>query len=365
MSDESPAPQLKHWFDEARYRSIANATFSLDAKFDKKRFLRFTLEGLDERSLMQRMQQTAIAMQESLPGSYRSKLKTLRALAPMLEHGFISIFLCDFVAKYGLEDFDHSLDALKFFTCFGSAEFAIRHFLVKDFNKARSAMLVWAEDDNEHVRRLASEGIRPRLPWGLRLQNLVENPDPIAAILEKLKADPALYVRKSVANNLNDITKDHAQWVIQRVSGWDREHAGTAWIVRHGCRTLIKQGHNDALKLFGFGAAPKLEAAITCTPTKLRLGQVLTIQAILRSTTRSTQSFAIDYVMHYARAGGATWQKVFKWTETELAPGAAITLQKRQTMKDFTTRKHHPGGHRIELQVNGKRVAETAFELLK
>lgn len=365
MSDETPAPQLKHWFDEARYRSIANATFSLDGKFDKRRFLKLTLDGLDERSLMQRLQQTAVAMEQSLPGTYRTKVKTLRSLAPTLEHGFISIFLCDFVAKYGLEDFDHSLDALKFFTCFGSAEFAIRHFLVKDFTKARTAMLTWADDKNEHVRRLASEGIRPRLPWGLRLQNLVDNPDPIAAILEKLKADPALYVRKSVANNLNDITKDHAQWVIDRVSGWDREHEGTAWIVRHGCRTLIKQGHNDALKLFGFGAAPKLEASIVCTPAKLRLGQVLSIEATLHSTARRTQSLAIDYVMHYARAGGATSQKVFKWTETELAPGAALTFHKRQTIKDFTTRKHHPGVHRIELQVNGRRVAETVFELRK
>lgn len=365
MPDDTPAFELKHWFDEARYRSIAAATHALDGRFDQRRFLQLTLDGLDDRSLMQRLQQTAIAMQESLPGTYAAKLKILRALAPTLEHGFISIFLCDFVAKYGLGDFERSLDALKFFTQFGSAEFAIRHFLIADFSRTRGAMLTWSRDDNEHVRRLASEGIRPRLPWGMRLQALVENPEPIADILENLKADPALYVRKSVANNLNDITKDHPQWVIQRVSQWDRKHEGTAWIVRHGCRTLIKQGHKDALKLFGFGAAPKVAATFTCIPKRIRLGQSITLTAHLRSTAKTTQTLAVDYVLHYVRAGAATSQKVFKWTEIELSAGEALTLTKRQTFKDFTTRKHYPGVHRIELQVNGQRIAETAFELNK
>lgn len=363
MSDETPAPQLKHWFNEARYRSLAGMTRALDGKFDSKRFLKLTLEGLEERSLMQRLAQTAVAMNEALPGSYVSKLKTLQALAPQIDHGFITLFLSDFVAKYGLDDPKRSLPALKYFTRFGSAEFAIRHFLLRDLEATHAVMLAWADDADEHVRRLSSEGIRPRLPWGLRLQALVKNPEPIAPILEKLKRDPALYVRKSVANNLNDIAKDHPQWVVQRAEAWDRSHAETAWIIKHGCRTLIKKGHSGALKLFGFGGKPKVEATLTCTPKKLGLGEVLTITADIRSSARTTQSLAVDYVVHYVRPGGSS-EKVFKWSEVELPASGSVSLKKNQTIKDFTTRKHYPGVHRVELQINGQRVAEAVFELL-
>ena len=363
MSDETPAYQLKNWFDEARYRGIAQMTKALDGGFDTKRFLKSVLEGLDGRSLMQRLAQTAVAMDESLPGSYAKKLDVLKKLAPQIDHGFITLFLSDFVAKHGLDDPKRSLPALKYFTRFGSAEFAIRHFLLRDLEATQAVMLGWAEDADEHVRRLSSEGIRPRLPWGIRLQELVKNPEPIAPILEKLKRDPALYVRKSVANNLNDIAKDHPQWVVQRAEGWDRSHRGTAWIVKHGCRTLIKKGHGEALKLFGFGGKPKVEAALTCTPKRLHLGEVLTIVADIRSTARTAQSLAVDYVIHYVRSGGNS-EKVFKWSEVELPASGSVSLEKSQTIKDFTTRKHHSGVHRVELQVNGQRVAESGFELV-
>jgi 3-methyladenine DNA glycosylase AlkC len=363
MSDHKPAFELKNWFDEARYRSIASATHGLDHRFDSERFLKHTLEGLEGRSLMQRLRQTAMAMHESLPGTYLSQIEKLKALAPKLEHSFIAIFLSDFVASYGLQHFDASLQALRFFTRFGSAEFAIRHFLLADFEQTRDRMLTWTRDDDEHVRRLSSEGIRPRLPWGLRLQRLVQDPEPLADILDALRSDPALYVRKSVANNLNDIAKDHPEWVLRRVSHWSKNDPSTAWIIRHGCRTLIKKGNPKALKIFGFHTEPHIKARIVCNPAEITLGESIDLEILLESTAPKAQALAVDYVVHYVRQGGATTEKVFKWTELDLGPRQLLILHKKQTFKDFTTRKHYSGIHRIELQINGQRMSETHFSL--
>jgi 3-methyladenine DNA glycosylase AlkC len=363
-AESSPPAQLKDWFNEPLYRSLASLLQSASTKFDSKRFLASTLDGLPERSLMQRMHQTSLAVHSALPGSFRQKVATLQKIAPSIGHDFIGIFLSDFVATFGLDDPDFSLQSLHHFTRFGSAEFAIRPFIQRDLERTLQVMRTWTTDPNEHVRRLASEGSRPRLPWGLRLQALVQNPDPTAPILDALRDDPALYVRKSVANHLNDITKDHPHWVLDRLTAWNiTESPHRQWIAKHACRTLIKRGHPQALELFGFGQKPALTATLTVTPKSLHLGQHLTLSTTLTSTSRKAQTLAIDYIVHYVRANENTSEKVFKWTEVTLPPGATLDLAKKQTFRDFTTRRHYPGHHRIELQINGHRLAETAFTL--
>ena len=257
------------------------------------------------------------------------------------------------------------MEALRFFTPFGSSEFAVRSFISADPERALGIMKAWAADSNEHVRRLASEGSRPRLPWGMKLKMLVQNPEPCAAILEALKDDESLYVRRSVANHLNDITKDHPEWVLSRLEMWDLEKEHLRWIARHACRTLIKRGHPRALKLFGFGGKVAVEADVQLTPSKLRLGDRLQIAATIRSTTKKPQSLAIDYVIHYVKARGAAFEKVFKWTEIELPSQGQISLTKSQIIRDFTTRKHHAGHHVVEVQINGCRLARAGFDLLK
>lgn len=365
MSAESDPPaQLKDWFDEARYRSLAALFQSAAPKFDTRRFLAATLDGLPERSLMQRLHQTSLAFDSALPGSFRQKVATLKKAAPAIGHNFIGIFLSDFVATFGLDEPDFSLEALRHFTRFGSAEFAIRPFIQRDLDRTLHVMHGWTADPNEHVRRLASEGSRPRLPWGLRLQALVQNPDPTGRILDALRDDPALYVRKSVANHLNDITKDHPRWVLDRLAAWDiSQTTHRSWIAKHACRTLIKRGHPQALTLFGFGQKPAVTASLAVSPSTISLGQSLTLTAAITSTARKAQSLAIDYVIHYVKASGGTSEKVFKWTEVTLAPGATLDLTKKQTLRDFTTRRHYSGRHRVELQINGHRVAESAFLL--
>jgi 3-methyladenine DNA glycosylase AlkC len=356
---------LKTMFDPARYRALAAELSTLSPAFDSAAFLNHTLTGLASRELMDRMRRTSTGVALALPLPYREQLAVLRALAPRIGHNFIGIFLSDFVAQYGLDPADApaSLDALQFFTRFGSAEFAIRPFILRDPTATLALLQSWTTSDNEHVRRLASEGSRPRLPWGARLQALVAAPSPTLPILTALRADPSLYVRKSVANHLNDIAKDHPDVVLDLVSTWDRSDTRTAWIIRHALRTLIKRGQPRALALLGAGTAPKLSASFSASPKRIQLGDTVTFTATLTSVSTRPQSLLIDYVVHYARASGKASEKVFKWTQLDLAPGSTVTLTKRQTIRDFSTRRHHPGRHRIELQINGRRLAETTFTL--
>lgn len=355
--------QLKDMFDAARYRLLAAELGKLSPAFNATAFLDHTLTGLSSRELMDRMRRTSTGVAAALSLPYREQLAALRALAPRIDRGFIGIFLSDFVAQHGLDDVPASLEALRFFTRFGSAEFAIRPFILRDQPGTLAVMLQWAKSDDEHVRRLASEGSRPRLPWGARLQSLVVDPSPTIPILTALRADDSLYVRKSVANHLNDISKDHPDFALDLVSTWDLTHPHTAWIVRHALRTLIKRGHPRALKLLGAGAAPKLDATFTASPKRIRLGDTVTFTATLTSAASRAQSLLIDYVVHYARASGKGSEKVFKWTRLDLASGATVTLTKRQTIRDFSTRRHHAGRHRVELQINGRRLAESSFTL--
>lgn len=359
----APEP-FKHWFNEARYTAIADAVAMFAPRFDRNRFLQLTLEGLNGRELMDRLRQTAMALGATLPGSYCEQLAIVLQLAPTMQHNFVGVSLCDFVARFGLEDPETSLNALRQLTRYGSAEFAVRPFIVRDQTRTLALMETWTRDPDEHVRRLASEGSRPRLPWGLRLAALVRDPSPVAPILEALKADPSLYVRKSVANHLNDVTKDHPDWVIERVTAWDRSHADTHWIVRHALRSLVKQGHPSALALLGVGGKPRVDIErFTASPRRLPLGKPLLLTMTLTSTARQSQRLAVDYIVHYVKASGGTSAKVFKWKVLTLDAGQTITLTKRQLVRDFTTRRHHAGAHRVELQINGRRLAETVFTL--
>ncbi|MCF3651903.1 DNA alkylation repair protein [Synoicihabitans lomoniglobus] len=368
MAKSPPAPastfSMKDWFNADRYHTIADQLTAVDPGFDRKRFLQLTLDGLESRELMDRMRQTARAAALTLSGAVRKQIATLRRIAPQTDHGFVGIWFAEFVANEALDQPDLALPALHFFTRYGSAEFAIRRFIVRDPGATLARMQPWTQDDNEHVRRLASEGARPRLPWGVRLDALIADPTPTRPILEALKADSSLYVRKSVANHLNDIAKDHADYVVAWCAPWQSLGPDSAWIVRHGLRTLIKRGHPGALKIVGAGADAKVDiTTFAATPTTVTLGGSLQIDLHLASLARGDQTLIIDYVVHYVKASGKASPKVFKWKQLSLKASERITLRKHQTIRDFTTRRHHAGHHLVELQINGQRLAETHFEL--
>lgn len=360
------APALKEWFNEARFRTMAADVAAVYPKFDSKAFLAATLPGLEPLNLMQRLRRMTEGLHATLPSDYEKTLGILRKVAPRIDHNFVTLVLPDYVSLYGLEHFEPSMEALKFFTTFGSAEFAIRPFLRQDLKRTLKVMHVWSRDKDEHVRRLASEGCRPRLPWSFRLDALIKDPSPVLPILSNLKADPSLYVRKSVANHLNDTTKDHPDWVLERLAEWPMERAHTAWIAKRALRTLIKKGDKRALAVIGAGEKAEVKVAeFSLAPQKVKLGERLTMSLHLQSKAKKSQRLVIDYAIHYVKKSGATSAKVFKWKECTLDPGASLTLAKSQRFVDFTTREHHPGKHAVDVMVNGEVVGSGVFELTR
>jgi 3-methyladenine DNA glycosylase AlkC len=345
--------------------TIADAGAAASPRFDRGAFLAAATDGLDALSIMERVRHIADALRPALPSDYDAALCVITVMAPRLSHGFQAVAVTEYVARYGLEDFDRSMEALAALTRFGTAEFAIRPFLALDADRALATMAEWTSSHDEHVRRLASEGARPRLPWAARVPALKADPTRAAPILEALKADSAIYVRKSVANHLNDIAKDQPDWLLDRLADWPQHDPHTAWIIRHALRTLIKQGEPRALALIGVGhGAAVTIGKFVVEPAVVRLGERIAISVDIASTAAENQPLVVDYRVHYARGGGKTAAKVFKWKSFDLAAGESAALRISQVIRDFSTRRHHPGQHGVELIVNGETMGASGFELL-
>ncbi len=356
---------LKEMFNEAYYKKLAEALSKAYPTFESKAFVSRVTTGLAGLSLNQRLRNTSVVLKAFLPANYKKALAILRKTATLTPQGYTALVYPDFVGLYGLHDPEASLEALKYFTVFGSSEFAVREFLRKDIKGTLNVMRGWADDKNHHVRRLASEGSRPRLPWSFKLDAVITDPSLTRPILEALKQDPELYVRKSVANHLNDISKQHPDYMLSVVKGWDLNHAGTAWIVKHASRSLIKKGHRDSLSVFDFEKNPKLRVVpLKLNRTKLHLGETLAFEFELHSEKNKAQKLVVDYIIHYHKKLGGLLPKVFKLKELTLPAGKTLKLEKKQVFKDLTTRKHYPGRHRLEIQVNGTVVAGADFVLL-
>jgi len=245
-----------------------------------------------------------------------------------------------------------------------TAEWAIRPFIVAHPGLAFATLQGWTRDPSAAVRRLVSEGSRPRLPWGLQLKSLIADPSPTLPLLEALMDDESDSVRKSVANHLNDIAKDHpglvAEWVERHLPDAGPERRA---LLRRACRTLIKRGDARVLAAWGHGGRLRGDAALRITPGRLALGDSLTLEVTLRPRCRTAQSLVIDYAVHHVKADGGTSPKVFKGWALQLAPGAARVLRKSHPVKPITTRRYFSGTHRVELLINGRVAAQAAFEL--
>ena len=359
------APALKEIFNLSRLQHIAEQTQAIYPGFDTAAFLAHVAHDLPSQSLMQRLNRVSRGLHAGLPEDYPEALAILYELAPRLNSSFVSLILPEYVALYGQHDFERSMQALKFFTAFGSSEFAVRHFLRLDMPRALNIMQGWSQDENEHVRRLASEGSRPRLPWSFRIEPLMKDPAPVLPILDNLTADSSLYVRKSVANHLNDITKDNPDWVLDYIEGWSLGNPHTAWIARHALRSLVKKGDRRALGVMGAGhKAEVLVDQVSITPQTLRLGETLSLAFRVTSTSRQSQRLIIDYAIHYVKKSGGTSAKVFKLKTLELAAGESVLLTRKPQLRNFTTRVHYAGTHALDVLINGECLATSRFDLL-
>ncbi len=357
------APLLKDILDATRIRRIATELAAIAPEIDAARFVAACLDGIDTLSIMERVTRIAEGLHAVLPGDYHQSLAILDRLAPRLDHGFAAMALSAFVALYGRDDVEASLAALAQYTHFGSSEFAIRVFLRDDLERTLSVMTTWSRDADEHVRRLASEGSRPRLPWSFRLDRLVKDPSPLAPILDTLKDDPSLYVRRSVANSLNDITKDNPDWVLDLLAGWPLDRAGPKWIARHALRGLIKKGNLRALQLIGADTSADVAVEDLRVTPAARIGDTIDLAFTLHSTSAQAQRLVVDYAIHYIKKSGTASPKVFKLKTIDLPAGAVQSFAWRQPLTDFTTRTHHPGTHIVEILVSGIVVAKAAFQL--
>ena len=364
-SSTSPAPALKEIFNAERFHHVAEEAAAVYPHFSTAAFLACALPGLDGLTLMQRLRRMTESLHSVLPTDYRKAIGVLRTLAPRINHGFVTLALPDYVGLYGHDDFDTSMDALKFFTGFGSSEFAVREFIRRDPARTLAVMQAWSLDGSEQVRRLASEGSRPRLPWSFRLDALMADPELAAPLLENLKDDTSLYVRKSVANHLNDITKVHPAWVMDRLESWPLDKPHPAWIARHALRTLIKQGDRRALALIGADHKPEVRLhGFTVNPPKISLGESISLSLRLTSTAHTRQRLVVDYTVHYVKKSGLRSAKVFKLKTLNLPAAESVLIERRQVIRDFTTRVHHAGRHEVEIMVNGECLGRDFFELV-
>jgi 3-methyladenine DNA glycosylase AlkC len=355
------------FFQRAFFDDLVAALREADPGFDSATFLaRIFDDQWAERALKDKMRQVTLALHETLPHDYRAALALLRQAAPAVDrHGFEKMVFPDFVEVYGLDDWEVSLPALEQFTRQMSAEYAVRPFIVKDQARMMAQMEKWAHHANPAVRRLASEGCRPRLPWAMALPALKADPSPILPILDVLKDDPSEDVRRSVANNLNDISKDNPDVVIDVLRRWQALNtAEIQKIVNHALRTLVKAGHPAALELLGFGAKPEVVVNnLAVEPESIAIGESITFSFEIESAAETPQDLVIDYVVHLVRAKGQTTPKVFKLTKKTIAPGETIRITKRHSFQPVTTRRYYPGEHAIEIQINGTKIERESFVL--
>lgn len=331
--------------------------------------------ALDGQALGERSAAIRDATLAGLPADFAAFDAVLRAaLADDRFRGWMIWAVADAAAVRALEapddrDLVAGLELLRALTPRLTAEAAIRRFLLRDPDRTLAHLAGWTDDPDEHVRRLVSEGTRPNLPWAVRVPALRARPDATVGLLDALHRDPAEYVRRSVANHLNDLSRIDADLAIAVAARWlagAPDDVPTARLVRHALRTAVKAGDPRALALQGFGPPPPGLTVTGPVPdrTALRIGEELTLTCTLAHAGDAPVALAIDYVVHYVKASGATAPKVFKLATRTLAPGETATLTARRSFAQRTTRRHHPGPHVIELQVNGHRHGRAEVQLL-
>lgn len=368
------AEPLKNQFGRDVPRRIGAQIAGVAPFFDARAFLRDVEHGYDALELMPRARHIAHTLRVHLPKPYVDALGILMAsMGPAVpraeKEGMAAFFylphVC-FIAQFGLDDFEASMQAQYELTQRFTAEFSIRAYLEHHPAATLARLRQWATDDNVHVRRLVSEGSRPRLPWAPRLRAFQQNPRPVLELLELLKDDPELYVRRSVANNLNDIGKDHPDLLVATATQWLQGASDNRrWIVNHALRSAVKRADAGALATLGFGAAANVTVQdVRITPAKAHTGQSISVKLTLANRNDTEQSVLADLRVHFVKASGKTSAKTFKLRTVTLAPGESVTAAKTISLAQLTTRKHYPGVHAVDVLLNGKARRIGTFEIV-
>ncbi|MFD2230415.1 DNA alkylation repair protein [Alkalimarinus sediminis] len=357
-----PEP-LKNAYNQDYIERLASSIQASWPAFDKQLFVSRVMDSeWEDKELKARMKHISAMMHECL------SLPFDRAIAVLLEvsqgfGGFEGMFFPDYVEQFGVDDWELSVLALETLTQYSSSEFAVRPMIIRDPSRMMEVMLGWASHENYHVRRLASEGCRPRLPWAMALPEFKQDPRLILPILNKLKQDESLYVRRSVANNLNDIAKDNPDVVLKWCCDHIGQHPDTDWIIKHGCRTLLKQATPEAMALFGYADATSVNVTdLLISNDKLSIGDDLRFGFTVSTQREALSKLRIEYIVDYVKANGRRSPKVFQVSESDFNQ-REVAFERKHSFRQMTTRKHYPGVHQLSIRVNGEIKATLEFDL--
>jgi 3-methyladenine DNA glycosylase AlkC len=332
--------------------------------FPAAEFQRRAKRGLTALELKARARHIADALEATLPAE---PARAFAVLTKMLERpegaGFGYLPVSEFLERHGPRDVEAALRANYVLTQRFSSEFCIRPLILAAPARTLRELSTWVDDESEHVRRLVSEGTRPRLPWGRQLPPFIADPSPVLPLLERLKDDPSEYVRRSVANNLNDIAKDHPEVVLKVAKAWLRNASpARRRVVEHGLRTLLKRGDARALELIGAGGAELLRSTGTVSPARVKLGERITFRAKVRNTGAEPLHAVLEARVHFVKARG-TSVKPFRLARVDLQPGQEVEVSKSMELQHRSIRRLFAGVHEVELQVNGARTPMGRFIL--
>jgi len=352
---------LKNLYSVSFYEQFCSIIKIVLPDFKSDKFLKRIFDhDWDTRELKSRMKHTTNVLHDFLPSHFSETASILVRLTTKLQdEGFGNqalqyLFIPDYIEKYGIDNFEGSVKAFEKVTQFTSCEFAVRPFIVKYPEQMMAKMLEWSRHENHHVRRLSSEGSRPRLPWAMALPEFKRNPNAILPILENLKQDSSEYVRRSVANNLNDIIKDNPEVVLGIMKKWSGLGKETDYILKHGCRTLLKSGHAEALGHFGLVANDNLHMSdFNIRNLTIRIGENLDFSFLIENKSTQTEKVRLEYALYFLRANGTWSKKVFKISEREFLPNQRTTISRHQSFRPITTRVYYSGMQRISIIVNG------------
>lgn len=359
MKEENPNA-FKNFINPNVVKKLSRLFRQHHKAFNSKRFEKCS-QDFSSLELKQRVQRVRDALRVELPENFSMASEAIRLVLLERELKSFELWpLSEYISTFGVDHFDESFELMYMLTQDFTAEFAIRPFLMRDHNRCLKILSKWAKDENVHVRRLVSEGSRPILPWGGKIRIFLDRPELTLPLLEALKYDDELYVRKSVANHLNDISKHHPKLVVDLLRHWKsqapkNEAKKIEWITRHALRVLIKKGFPQALKLMGVN--DKFSGRITAFKIKgkkLKIGETLEFEISLESHAKKSQRIIIDYLIYFIKADGSLKPKVFKFKTLELEPGESVSLQKKHALKRITTMTFYPGTHQLGLQVNGE-----------
>jgi 3-methyladenine DNA glycosylase AlkC len=272
-----------------------------------------------------------------------------------------------YIAEHGLDHLPEAMQAQHALTQRFTAEFSLRPFLQAHTQATLAHLTQWASDPSAHVRRAVSEATRPRLPWAARLPDFVRDPSPVLPLLTRLRDDSSSYVRRSVANHLNDIGKDHPELLTGTARQWLDDApvpASRQALLRHALRTAIKRGDAQALALFGHGQASVLKIqSANITPSKARIGDSVTLHCTLHNPTAQAASALADWRVFYVKANGTLSPKVFKGSTVQIGAHGHSVLEKTLSLRQMSTRTHHPGRHTVEIVLNGHAHSIGHFDL--